>query len=122
MLMLVLCSAAGPISVGFARVGGDATRALIAIALTSKRLTWSRRGRLAALLPAWILSAAMGLVVANAERHLSAMNKLAELALLIGLGVAVYGGLVFVLARPTFELMAGHLRAGKRRDALVPAP
>ncbi len=78
MLLLVAFSAAGPISVGLARVGGDGMRALIAIGLTSKRLTWSRRGRLAALLPAWSLSAAMGLVVANAERLLPQMSRLSN--------------------------------------------
>ena len=50
----------GPISVGVARIAGDLAQAVIAIGISPRLLDWTRRDRLLALAPAWLLAAAMG--------------------------------------------------------------
>ena len=107
--VLVGAAALGPISVGLSRVAGDGVRAALAIGISTTGLEWTRRARLAALHPAWRLSAIMGLIVATLDAWLPGGPSLARLAILIGAGIVVYPLLIAAFARPAFEVIAAPL-------------
>jgi O-antigen/teichoic acid export membrane protein len=117
LVVLIGASALGPLSVGLSRIAGDATRAAFAIGLSSRALSWSRGSRLAALAPAWMLGAIMGLVVAQLGALLPVVNRLPNLVVMIMLGVGVYAVLLGVFARPALRNFIAMLRAHRRHDA-----
>jgi O-antigen/teichoic acid export membrane protein len=119
LCVLVATSMFGPISVGVSRIAGDMARAGIAVGLTSPRLAWPRRRRLAALIPAWAFAIAMGLVVAKVGSALPAANKGANLAFLVMLGAAVYTALLALFARPMLLVLASLLGFRRRRPAVA---
>ena len=114
LLVLFGAAALGPISVGFSRVAGDATRAAIAIGLSSRDMRWSRRRRWATLAPAWILSSAMGLIVALAALGAPIPNPWAQLMFLVSLGAAVYLALLALFARSHLQSLFALVRPRRR--------
>ncbi len=92
----------GPLSVGLARIVGDAARLAVALSLQSPALAWPRRARMRTLAPSFALSLAMALVVA----WLGATNPLGRplpwLILMVLAGVATYALLLAVFAKPFF--------------------
>jgi O-antigen/teichoic acid export membrane protein len=117
VFVLVGASSLGPISVGLSRIAGDATQAVIAIGLSSHSLSWSRSSRLATLSPAWMLGAAMGLIVAQFGAMSPFVNRLSNFAVMVLLGVAVYALLLAVFARPTLRSFTAMLRSHGRNPA-----
>lgn len=99
----------GPISVGLSRIAGDSIRALFAIALPLKGFDWPRRERLAALAPAWTLSAVMGVIVAILHQAIATQSLAAQLAILIPAGVAIYFALLALFARRQAAYLLSHL-------------
>jgi O-antigen/teichoic acid export membrane protein len=89
----------GPLSVGLARIAGDLAQALIAIGVSSNLLDWSRRDRFLALAPAWSLAALMGAAVVGLRHALPPFGQLAQVALQIGGGIAIYGLFLVLFAR-----------------------
>jgi O-antigen/teichoic acid export membrane protein len=110
LVILVGTSALGPISVGLSRIAGDAAGTAVAIGLSPKHLFWTRRGRLGALLPAWLLAGTMGLAVAAIGAVLPVDAHLHDLALMVVLGVFLYGALLGLFARPSVLRFAAILR------------
>ncbi len=102
LLVLLLGSKLGPISVGIARIAGDVSQALVAIMVSPSLLSWSRRGRLLTLAPAWGLAGVMGLTVSGLHLALPPFGAVAQLALQIGFGVALYGLFLMLFARSNF--------------------
>lgn len=111
LAMLVFAAKLGPISVGLARIAGDLVQALVAIGVSPGLLGWSRRGRLLTLAPAWLLAAAMGVFVAGLHHALPHFGQVAQLALSIGLGIALYGLFLMLFARSQFAGVAAMLGA-----------
>lgn len=111
VIVLVLTGFAwlGPISVGLSRVAGDLIRPLFAIGLPMSGFAWPRRERLAALAPAWLLSGAMAVSVAILHRMISAQAPVAQLAILIPAGVAIYFGLLAIFARRQASFLLAYL-------------
>ena len=109
VVVLVGAAALGPVSVGLSRVAGDGVRAALAIGISAGGWEWPRRARMAALLPAWRLSAAMGLIVATLDAWLPGGPTFARLAILIGAGIVAYALLMAAFARPAFEIIAAPL-------------
>ena len=72
-------------------------------------LDWSRRARLNALAPAWMLASIMGLVVGAATAVLPPTHMLLELIGLIGLGIGVYLILLAAFGRETMVALLAHL-------------
>ncbi len=103
LAVLILATKMGPISVGLARIAGDLVQALVAIGVSPAVLGWSRRGRLFALAPAWLLAAGMGVFVASLHHALPHLSQVAQLALSIGLGVVTYGAFLVLFARSQFN-------------------
>ena len=103
MILLVLASPLGPISVGLSRLVGDGIQAAFAVGLPGRHLAWSRRDRFRALLPAWGLAAIMGLVVAGLGALLGHWNQPLALAVSIIAGVMVYIVLLAAFARPALR-------------------
>ncbi len=99
----------GVTSVGLSRVVGDGVRATIAVSVTPPGGDWPWRARLATLLPAWRLAAAMGLIVATLNAMAPGGPSLGRLAALIVAGVLTYGVLMAVFVRPSFVRFAAPL-------------
>ena len=109
VLVLVGCSALGPISLGLSRLAGDAVRAGVALGVSPAHLGWSRRGRLQALWPAWVLAALMGAMVFLADGALPARGPAPHLAFMIAIGVIAYATLVSLFAKAMFQTLKAHL-------------
>ena len=103
----------GPISVGLSRIAGDAVRAAFAIGLPAAALDWSRRQRLKALAPAWMLASVMGVIVAATAALLPIGPLAVRLVALVGLGIAVYAALLSVFGRAMFAMLASYLPRSK---------
>lgn len=114
---LALCAPLGPISVGLSRLAGDGARAGYAVLVTSGPLGWTRAARAASLRTAWLLSAAMGALVALSTHLFAALPPPLAVAAMTGLGVLFYVALLAVVAREAFDAMRAHLPApaGLRR-------
>ncbi len=111
LAVLVFATKMGPISVGLARIAGDLVQALVAIGVSPGLLGWSRRGRLFTLAPAWLLAAAMGVFVAGLHHALPHFGQVVQLALSIGLGIAIYGLFLMLFARSQFNGLTAMLGA-----------
>jgi O-antigen/teichoic acid export membrane protein len=122
LVVLVAASPLGPISVGISRLAGDTVQAAFAITLPPRYLAWSRFERFRALVPAWLISAAMGLVVAGAGVWIAGMNRPLALGLSILLGVVVYVGLLVLFARPALNALFAVIRPGRRGRAIELEP
>jgi O-antigen/teichoic acid export membrane protein len=123
IVALAATAALGPIGVGLARVAGDATRAAVALGLSSRALEWTRRRRWTAVAPAWALSAAMALAVAAAGAWAPLGSGWARLAALVLLGAAVYLALLAIFARATLFMLFEVSGAGRfvsRSPAVCP--
>lgn len=107
LVVMIGFSSMGPLSVGLARLAGDAMRALLALLLPSGELRLTPFQRLDALAPAWMIAAAMGLFTQSAGTLLAPESRLASLALLILAGAALYGIFVLVLQRRVLATLAG---------------
>ena len=103
----------GPISVGLSRIAGDLAQALIAIGISPRLLDWTRRDRLLALAPAWALAALMGIFVASLNHALPHFGQLAQVALQIGGGIAIYGLFLALFARQRLNGVAEMVSGGK---------
>ena len=99
---LVTLAPLGPLSVGLARVIGDAARLAVAAGVNSPAMAWSRRARLRTLAPAFLLSLAMALVVARLGQAAPLGRTLPWLALMVAAGVGVYAMLLALFAKPFF--------------------
>ncbi|WP_245576929.1 oligosaccharide flippase family protein [Kaistia adipata] len=119
LVVLVAASPLGPISVGLSRLVGDSVQAALAIALPPRHLAWSRLERFRTLAPAWVISAAMGLVVAGVGVLEAGLNRPLALILSILLGVIVYVVLLAVFARPALRNLLAVVRPGRRRAATL---
>jgi O-antigen/teichoic acid export membrane protein len=119
LVVLVAASPLGPISVGLSRLVGDSVQAALAIGLPPRYLAWSRFERFRALLPAWLISAVMGLVVAGVALLEAGLNRPLALILSILLGVVVYVVLLAVFARPALRNLLAVVRPGRRRTATI---
>ncbi|WP_374544676.1 oligosaccharide flippase family protein [Rhodoblastus sp.] len=107
----------GPSGVGMARVAGDLAQALIALGVSSRLLGWSRRGRLLALAPAWLLAALMGVLVAGLQNAMPNIGRLPQVAAQIGAGVAIYGLFLALFARSQLSGVASLMHgAGKAAE------
>lgn len=115
VLVLLAAGPLGPISVGLARIAGDGVQAALAIGLSPDHLAWSRRDRLAALLPAWALAGVMALALVALSAVLPPIGNLARLVVEVLFGVGLYGGLLALFARPTLGLLVAMVR--QRRSA-----
>ena len=104
-----------PISVGLSRIAGDSIRALFAIGLPMKDFDWPRRERFAALAPAWLLAGAMGASVALLHRIVATQTPIAQLAILIAAGVAIYLGLLAIFARRCAAFLLAYLPISQLR-------
>lgn len=114
LLLLVLASPLGPISVGLSRLVGDAVQSILAIGLPAPNLAWPQRERFRALLPAWSLAGGMGLVVAGSGLVLQGLNRPLALVISIGIGVVCYAVLLAVFARPAFRNLLAIVRPSAR--------
>jgi O-antigen/teichoic acid export membrane protein len=90
----------GPLSVGLARIAGDAVRLALALGLAAPALGFSRGERARALLPALGLSLAMALAVAGFAPGWPPLARLAGMAVA---GAAIYAALLAVFARAFFR-------------------
>jgi O-antigen/teichoic acid export membrane protein len=106
---LVLLHPLGPISVGLSRLVGDAIRAGFAILAPSGALGWTRGARAGALRTAWVMSAAMGAIVASFSGVVDDMGPAFALAAMMGSGVVSYLALLAVGARDSFFALLAHL-------------
>ena len=105
----------GPISVGLSRIASDLVRPLFAIGLPMSGFAWPRRERLAALAPAWLLSATMAVTVAVLHRMISMQAPMVQLAILIPTGVAIYFGLLAIFARRRASFLLAYLPGSPKR-------
>lgn len=87
---LIVSMGLGPIGIGLARLAGDAAQACYALSLSQRTVGWSRYERLAAMLPGWLLSAGMGVLVFGFITTVPEIDDRMALALAIILGVACY--------------------------------
>jgi len=109
-----VCAGFGAVGIGLARVTGDASDVALALLFARRRMQLSVGSVLSAAAAPLIFSAAMALCVAWAGPHLLAwLRPAAALAVSIGLGAALYGGLVALFARGAARalLRPGGLRA-----------
>ena len=95
--------------VHLSRLAGDAVRAGVALGVSPAHLGWSRRGRLQALWPAWVLAALMGAMVFLADGALPARGPAPHLAFMIAIGVIAYATLVSLFAKTMFQTLKSHL-------------
>ncbi len=100
LIALVALAPLGPLSVGLARIIGDAARLVTALSLTSPAMAWSRLDRCRTLAPSFALSLAMALVVARLGEWAPLGRPLPWLILMVAAGVAVYAMLLALFARP----------------------
>ena len=114
LVVLVLASPLGPISVGLSRLAGDGVQSALAIGLPARHLAWKRRERLRALLPAWTLAAIMGMVVAATGSALDGQNRPLALLISVATGIVCYAGLLVLFARPAFRNLLAILRPSAR--------
>lgn len=118
LVVLVAASPLGPISVGISRLVGDSVQAALAVGLPPRYLAWSRLERFRALAPAWLISAAMGLVVAGLAMLEAGLNRPLALVLSIGTGILVYVVLLALFARPALRNLLAVVRPGRRPGAI----
>lgn len=117
LVALAGLSGMGPESIGLARLAGDVLQAVAAIMMMPREFAWPPMERLRALLPAWGISAAMGLLVAGAHVLTPGVGNLPALVALIGIGVVAYGGLLAVFSPVGFRDLV-HLVQPARAAAL----
>lgn len=112
VLALVLAAAAGhdPVAVGLARLGGDLAQTLVTL-LVGGRLIGLRRGPLLrALSGIWLAAAAMAALAGLVGIRLSAgLPPGLALAAAVACGVAAYGPLLFLFARPRCLALLGRV-------------
>ncbi len=89
-------TAFGPISVGVARIAGDAAQALVAILVLPKGFEWRRLARLSMLSKAWLLSACMAAFVATLSFGLGGMPAIPRLILCVIAGGCIYAALLLI--------------------------
>ena len=97
---MILLAPLGPLSVGLARIVGDAARLAVALTLNSPALAWSRWARVRTLAPSFALSLAMALVVSRLGAWSPLGRPLPWLILMVLAGMATYAALLAVFARP----------------------
>lgn len=119
LAVLVGFAGLGLESIGLSRLAGDVLQAVAAVTIMPRDFEWPRMERLRALLPAWGLSAAMGLTVAGAQVLAPGFGNLLSLVALIAIGVVAYGGLMAVFAPSGFRDLV-NLVQPERRVALEP--
>lgn len=114
--LLVLGVGRGASNVGLARLAGDCTQAAIAIGLSSRHLVLTRIDRLMAVLPAWLISAGMGLVVVGCESLTTHFNAIASLFIAIAVGIASYLIAFRIFAGSAFNDLLAFIRPASMGD------
>lgn len=114
LLLLVIASPLGPVSVGLSRLVGDSFQSALAIGLPARNLAWPRRERFRALLPAWALSGVMGAIVVGVGFALDGVNRPLALVISVTTGVVCYAVLLAVFARPAFRNLLAIIRPSAR--------
>lgn len=103
--VLIGFSFLGPLSVGLSRIAGDGVRAVASILMPDRVVHMTQRSRLAAMAPAWVLAGAMAIVVAAIGTWLDGIRPILQIGILTFAGIAVYGALMWVFARPLLVLV-----------------
>ncbi len=110
LTVLIGASAFGPVSVGVARMAGDAAQAVVAIMVAPSGFSWGRLARLVMLSKAWLLSAAMAAVVAFLLLALPNLPAIAELIFMIVAGVSAYAVLLLAFASSQVQSLVNRIR------------
>ena len=108
--VLIGASAFGPISVGAARMAGDAAQALVAILVVPTGFSWGRLARLHMLSKAWLLSAIMAVLVFSLNFLLSGFYPISRLLCGVVAGGCIYAVLVKTFSPTQFRAMIDRLK------------
>jgi O-antigen/teichoic acid export membrane protein len=100
LIALIALAPLGPLSVGLARIVGDAARLAVALGLAAPAMAWPRLDRCRTLAPSFALSIAMALAVARLGQWAPFFRPLPCLMLMVVAGVAIYALLLALFARP----------------------
>jgi O-antigen/teichoic acid export membrane protein len=105
----------GAIGLAWAWLGGVSALLAATVSMSLPAIGASRAALASAIAPGLAAALAMAAAVALADRMLPTLGAAARLALLVPFGVAVYGGLLFLFARPLVDEVAALVRP--RREA-----
>jgi O-antigen/teichoic acid export membrane protein len=96
---LVALAPLGPVAVGAARLCGDATSTVFAIAMPPGPVPITVATRLRAFLPAWMCAGAMGAIVWFSSGYMVSATGFVSILIAIGVGLSSYVVLSMILAR-----------------------